>query len=488
MHVKRGPLLIALATLGLGAVVASDSSRSRIDLGPCDEFKIDGARCGFLSVPENWATSSGRRIGIHVAVAPATGSDAAVDPIFFFYGGPGAAASSEAPESADFWRELRVRRDLVFIDQRGTGRSAPLHCRYAGDPHDPNTYAIDLFDIAHLKSCHEHHAEIHDLTQYGTADAIQDAEAVRVALGYARINAVGESYGTRVVQEYARRHPERIRTALLLGVVPPSASITEGMAASLDATLGQFFTSCESDRGCAAAFPDLRSRTASLLMAANDAGFSAEIRLGQGELRMATISYELGLAWIRSRLYSVTEAARLPRILSQASRGDARELVRGAIHWRREISSSLSEGMYASVTCAEDMPFVDVEAEIAAATGTWLGSHRVTIQQAACAIWPRPAVADDIKHPLDVKTPILVMNGDRDPATSLDWARTAVSHAPNARLVVAQNRSHALTHDRDPCLRSLASQFVDTADPASIDDACAAKLALPPFDIAAGTD
>ncbi len=481
-------IVVACMLMGPGALAAADSHPDRIDFAECEDFDIEGARCGRLTVPENWTGPSARFIGIHVVVAPAVEPDAVADPIFFFYGGPGAAASQEAVESASFWRELRVRRDLVFIDQRGTGRSAALSCPFAGAPDDPRTYAIDLFDIVNLASCRELHASTRDLTRYGTADAIQDAEAIRAALGYVTINAVGESYGTRVVQEYARRHPERIRTALLLGVVPPSASITEGMAASLDATLVQFFTSCESDRACAAAFPDLRPRTVSFLNSARATGLTAEISLDQDDPREVTISFELALAWIRSRLYSVTEAARLPRILSQAAQGDARELIRGAIRWRRAISRSLAEGMYASVACAEDMPFVDVEAEVAAARGTWLGAHRVTSQQAACAIWPRAAVADDIKAPLDVKTPILAVNGDRDPATSLDWARIAVSNAPRARLVVARNRSHALTGDRDPCLSSLASQFIDTADPGAVDYTCAANLTLPPFEIAAGAD
>lgn len=473
--------LTAAAVLGPGLAAASPPAG--LSPIPCAQLAVEGMRCGVLRVPENRSDASGRSIEVHVAVAPATGAQALPDPVFFFYGGPGAAASDEVRKTERLWRMTRERRDLVFIDQRGTGRTASMHCTYPGNPDDPNTYAVDLFDTDHLKACREHLATTHDLTRYGTADAIADADAVRAALGYERINAVGESYGTRVVQEYLRRHPERVRAVVLLGAVPPSASITEGMAASFDATLEQFFRSCESDRACAFAYPRLRAETTAFLTTARSSGVSAAVSLDEGEVQPGRISYAQAIAWIRSRLYAVQEAAHLPRILTQAAGGDARELVRGALRWRRGLSRSLAEGMYASVVCAEDMPFVDVASESSAAASTWLGDHRVTSQQAACAIWPRAEVAADIKDPVTAVTPMLVINGDRDPATGLAWAWTVVKHADDARLVVARNRAHAMTFEFEACLGPMARRFLETADTGTIDDACAATMRLPPFEM-----
>lgn len=472
---------IVLSLPGLHFAAAINAATPGIELGPCDHIAVTAARCGTLRVPENRADPAGRTIDIHVAVAAASGPDPLPDPIFFFHGGPGAAASDQAAGNIERWRALNTRRDLVFIDQRGTGLSAPLHCRFIGDPDDPDTYAIDLFDLQHLRACRDHHRNRADLTRYATADALQDVESVRTALGYTLINAVGISYGTRVVQEYIRRHPGRVRAALLLGAVPPARSITEGMARSLDATLNQLFDSCDADPACRAAYPRLRSDTAGLLRHARDQGVAATIALDAAAARETVISYQQLVAWIRGRLYSVADSARLPRALSQAARGDAGEVVLGAIRWRRQLTRSLSEGMYASVACAEDMPFVDVEAELAEAAGTWMGGHRVISQQAACAIWPRAAVPADLKTPVTAPTPILVINGDRDPATSLAWARAIVERAPNAHLVVASNRSHSLAFAWQDCLGPLAGQFIDRAAVDAVDDACAARLALPPF-------
>ena len=473
--------LTAAAALAGGITAASRPPA--LSPVPCVDIAVEGLRCAVLRVPEDRSAASGRTIEIHVAVAPAMEEKPLPDPVFFFYGGPGAAASDEATKTERYWRRTRARRDLVFIDQRGTGRSAPMHCPYQGDSDDPNTYAVDLFDIGHLKACRDRLATTHDLARYGTADAIRDADAVRAALGYERINVVGESYGTRVAQEYLRRYPERVRAAVLLGAVPPSASITEGMAASLDAVLEQFFRSCETDRACAGAHPDLRADTTAFFNEVRAVGVTATVGLDQGEARPARISYAHAIAWIRSRLYSVQEAARLPRILTQAARGDGAELVRGALRWRRGLSRSLAEGMYASVACAEDMPFVDVESETAAAAFTWLGDHRVASQQAACALWPRAEVAADIKDPVTAATPMLVINGDRDPATSVDWARAVVQHAGDARLVVARNRSHAMTFEFEACLGPIAERFLETADTGAVDDSCAATIRLPPFEI-----
>ncbi len=479
--------ILATATV-LGPGFAAASPQASLSPIPCVRIAIEGLRCGTLRVLENRSAASGRSIEIHVAIAPATGAKPLPDPVFFFYGGPGAAASDEAAKTERAWRTARERRDLVFIDQRGTGRSAPMHCSFAGDPDDPNTYAIDLFDRGHLKACRDRLAASHDLIRYGTADAILDADAIRAALGYERINLVGESYGTRVVQEYLRRRPERVRAAVLLGAVPPSASITEGTAESLDATIEQFFESCEADRTCAAAYPHLRANATAFLNKARTAGIAATVSLDEGEARPARISYVHAIAWIRSRLYAVQEAARLPGILTQAAQGNGAELVRGALRWRRGLSRSLAEGMYASVVCAEDMPFVDVAAETTAAAATWLGDHRVASQQAACALWPRAEMPVDIKTPVTAATPMLVINGDRDPATSLDWARTVVRHADDARLVVAHNRSHALSFGFEACLGPIAQRFLDSADTGAIDDACAATMRLPPFEIEGPTE
>lgn len=485
MFDKRLALAGPLLSLTIAAMAELPSAALRLET--CATFAFAGARCGILTVPEDWADPSGRFIGIHVTVVAASIRNPVDDPVFLFYGGPGSAASKEALKSSHFWGSLALDRDLIFVDQRGTGFSAPLNCKFSGSFQDPQTFAIDLFDMTHLRACRDLHASNRALTQYSTAVAIRDTEAVRAALGYERINVVGESYGTRVAQEYVRRHPERIRTALLLGAVPPSVSVTEGMAKSFDATLDQLFASCESDPACAAAYPDLRSTTIAFLDTIRISGVSADIVLDHGTPRPAKVPYELALAWIRSRLYSVEEASHLPRILSRAASGDARELVRGAIYWRRALSRAISEGMYASVVCAEDIPFVDVAEEIRAATGTWLGSHRVISQQAACEDWPRAVVPADFKFPLDTEIPILVVNGDRDPATSLEWAHIAVSHLSNARLIVARNRSHNLTAERNiDCVRSLATEFIELADPAVVDSTCTRDLVLPPFEF--GTD
>lgn len=473
--------LVVATALALTAPAPVARADDAILFGPCAGLSVAGLRCGYLPVPENPAEPEGRRIRLHVAVAPARGPKSLADPMYFVYGGPGVGASDEAARSIRLWMRARARRDLVFIDQRGTGRSAPLRCEYGGDPADPNTYAVDLFDTEFLAACLARHRAGRDLTRYGTAQAVRDIEAVRRALGHERMNLIGESYGTRVVQEYIRRHPHRVRSALLLGAVPPSASITEGMARLLDATLEQLFASCETDRDCAAAYPRLRADTFALLERARTRGITATVSLAGGLAREATISRAQAIAWIRSRLYSVQEAARLPGILTRAARGDARALVRGALVWRRAVSRSIAEGMYGSVACAEDMPFVDVRAETDAVAGTLMGDHRVASQQAACALWPRVAVAADIKQPVTAAVPLLVINGDRDPATSLDWARRVVSHAPDSRLVVARNRAHAMSYEFESCLGRIAMQFIDAADVDSIDVDCVGALRLPPF-------
>ncbi len=91
---------------------------------------VDGisARCGTLIVPENRLTGKGRTIPVRFVVIPAFGPDRAPDPVVYFAGGPGGSAVAEIRSELPGLQSLNDHRDLVFIEQRGTGRSGPLTC------------------------------------------------------------------------------------------------------------------------------------------------------------------------------------------------------------------------------------------------------------------------------------------------------------------------------------------------------------------------
>src|SRR5690349_4277384 len=212
---RATPLFLGLAVTGrLVASTAhaqSAAATPRLALAPCALPGVPatvGAKCGTLTVLENRAAKSGRTIGLRVVVLPATGAKRAPDPIFFIAGGPGSSIVAEAGGIATDAARLRERRDLVLVDQRGTGGSHPITCQFYGPPDSLQSYLGDFMPPDAVRRCRDENAKTTDLTQYTTTIAVDDLDDVRAALGAERINLVGGSYGTRAAQEYMRRHPE----------------------------------------------------------------------------------------------------------------------------------------------------------------------------------------------------------------------------------------------------------------------------------------
>ncbi|HEX5708738.1 MAG TPA: alpha/beta fold hydrolase, partial [Pyrinomonadaceae bacterium] len=236
----------------------AQAARPSLVLSDCEVPGIKGrARCGTYEVFENRDARVGRKISLKVVVLPATGAERAPDPYFYIPGGPGSSAVEDAPGVAQELTKIRERRDLVFLDQRGTGGSNPLNCPLF-DPADIQSYLEAFLPLEATRRCRTLLEPKADLKLYTTPFAADDMNEVRAALGYERINLYGASYGTRAALVYMRRHPASVRTATLHGVLPTDELITlayaEDAQRALDGVLGE----CERDPACRAAFPRVR--------------------------------------------------------------------------------------------------------------------------------------------------------------------------------------------------------------------------------------
>src|SRR3954468_17240450 len=171
-----------------------------------------GARCGSVAVRLDRANPASGTIDIGYVLVPHTDtSRPAVGAVVPNPGGPGTPATSFAAYYAAF-APLRARRDILLIDPRGTGRSRALSCPALAQV-DPLTVRKDVVAVC-----------AHDLGPrpglYGSAPAADDIDAVRAALGIDRIDLWGDSYGTFLMQVYAARHPEHVRSIVLDGAFP----------------------------------------------------------------------------------------------------------------------------------------------------------------------------------------------------------------------------------------------------------------------------
>jgi pimeloyl-ACP methyl ester carboxylesterase len=150
---------------------------------------------------------------------PAISLNKAPDPLFLIAGGPGTSAVDMYTSTSAPFDRVRRDRDIVLLDQRGTGRSHRLDCKY--DNQNEFQRIEDIEVGPENVKCRDELSKTSDLRFYTTSIAVKDLDAVRLALGYERINLLGTSYGTRVAQHYARRYPKSTRTLILDGVVNP---------------------------------------------------------------------------------------------------------------------------------------------------------------------------------------------------------------------------------------------------------------------------
>jgi pimeloyl-ACP methyl ester carboxylesterase len=481
----RRILPFALVVWGLAwapPVSTQTQTSSRIGtvtLQPCPGAGVSEARCGTVSVFEDRAAKAGRKISLHLVVVPHQGKTAAPDPVFWFEGGPGGAATQAVgPVSQLYLRDLLADHDLVFVDQRGTGASNPLQCRSIGeDPADVAAYYGKLFPPALIRACRQQLESIADLRQYTTSVAMDDLDDVRRALGYERINLAGASYGTTAALVYMRQHPEHVRSAFLVGVATPGFKLPLPFARAAQHAWDQLLTDCAADQSCRTAFPRLREEFDAVL-ATFDRG-PVRIRVADpssGQIQTVTLERENYVEHIRLLLYSTRAASFVPLVVHRAFQGDFAPFVEMAA--RFNMGAGLARGMYFSVTCTEDVPFI-AEADIVAETrGTFLGDRRVRAHAAACREWTHGTAPTGFGDNVRSEAPVILFSGEADGATPPWIATNALATLPNGRQLLAPHTGHQMD---SPCIWGAMQALIRTASAKSVNASCVSQLIRPPF-------
>jgi pimeloyl-ACP methyl ester carboxylesterase len=411
---------------------------STIDLSSC---RLDGlsklARCGMLQVPENPNLAGGRQIQISMAVIPATGEHRRRDPIAVLMGGPGEDAIGSAEIYARMLAPLRKDRDILLVDQRGTGRSGALNCALFS-PEQPEANLRDVFPLRALERCERMLSAHADLTQYTFDRFATDLEHVRRALGYGPLNLFAGSYGTRAVQVFVRMYPESVRTIYMGSPVPIDVPGPVPFAKTEQVALEKMFDACAADSACNSAFPHLRDEFRQI-----------SARLSSGSVRIAVKGHRGSVQlyrgrvaeWFRSQLYRPRSSTALPWIIHRAYLGDWSPITEGILSDTRD-NSGFSFGLFFSITCSEDIPFIR-EDELADETGgTFLGAYRVRQQQAACRQWPQVSLPEGYREPVQSSVPTVFASGDADGGTPL-WFMDRTAKDFSHRLeVVLRGQGH----------------------------------------------
>lgn len=443
-------------------------------LTDCQVQRIPGpARCGTFEVYENRATKKGRKISLNILLLPATGAKREPDPLVYFAGGPGSAATEDAIGFAPEFAKIREHRDLLFVDQRGTGRSHPLNCVFF-NPDDLQSYLGYFFPLEDVRKCRPQLEAKADLKLYTTDIAIDDMDEIRAALGYEKLNLFGGSYGTRAALTYLKRYPQHVRTATLQGVAPANAYMPGDFPLHLERALNGVIAECAVDEDCNKAFPKLKEESQVLLAQLIKGPVEVEVEKPQSKERVKVkLSRDLMAEAIRYMLYHPVPASRVPLIIHLAAQGNFVPLTQTALQYRKFLVGSDSNGMYLSVTCAEDLPWIKPGEGERMAANTFLGDYRLRQQRAACALWPRAEVERDYAEPVRADVPVLILTGEWDPVTPPSNGDAITKGLKHSLHIVVPHGAHALGGlENIDCILRLTADFVARGTTKDLDTAC----------------
>jgi pimeloyl-ACP methyl ester carboxylesterase len=468
-------LAILLTLLSADAVIKSSP---KLVLNDCQIQGLQGnAKCGTLAVYENRATKKGRMINLKIVLLPATTDKREPDPFVYFAGGPGGSATDDAAGLAQAFPRIREHRDMLFVDQRGTGGSHPLNCNLY-NPSDLQSYLGYFFPLDDVRKCRTELEAKADLTLYTTTIAADDMDEVRAALGYERLNLFGGSYGTRAALTYLKRHPQHVRTAMLHGVSPPDHFMPGDFAQQTERALQGVLSECVADKTCNEAFPKIQDEEKAVLAQLLKGPVEVEAQKPNASERVKVkLSRDLAAEAIRYMLYAPVPASRVPLAIHLAAQGNFFPLAQAALQYRLNLVAGGSNGMYLSVTCAEDLPWIKPGEGERLAENTFLGDYRLRQQREACTLWPRATIERDYQQPVKSDVPVLILTGEWDPVTPPANGERVSKTLTNSLHIVVPHGAHGLDGlEGMDCIDAMMVEFIERGTTKGIDTACVKNI------------
>jgi len=476
-------LLVLLPLLLLAAKPALAEKRGSLEMVPC---RLPGASmqalCGTLEVLEDRAQPAGRIIHLRIALVPAVARTPQPDPLFLLAGGPGQAATEALPSmlTAAF-EKIHKARDLVLVDQRGTGRSNKLACEPVGENASlQERLNAKSFDAKRLAECVTQALAHADPRLYTTSIAMQDLDDVRKALGYDKIDLWGGSYGTRASLIYLREHGEHARAVVLDGVAPTTMRLPLDFSRDAQRSLTLLFDACSKEAACAKAWPDLTATFNALLAKFAAGPIPTRVQDPRtGVLSDVTIDRDAFTGLLRGELYIPDLAALMPLTLQRAASGDFAPFVAEGDGLSGGFADSIAVGMMLSVLCAEDLSRFDDAAIVEASANTFLGPEEIRDFKRGCELWPHAGLPANFGDPVKSGVPALLLSGELDPVTPPHWAEEAKATLSDSAHFVAPGIGHGVsTHG---CAPKLIEKFLDAGTARGLDGSCIANQKRPPF-------
>jgi pimeloyl-ACP methyl ester carboxylesterase len=438
--------------------------------------------CGTYEVMENRQVRKGAKIRLNFIILPAWTSNPAPDPIFIFSGGPGGGSADWVDSYARRYEKLRYARDIVLVDQRGTGLSNPLPCGRIGDPNSAQTYLQDMFPEDYVTECRKELEKKANLYYYDSYTAMQDINELRAALGYHKVNIMGGSYGAYTGIVYLKYFPETVRSAVLGFAAIPNWGYPETIAPNTQTSLERLLADCAADPDCSADYPQLSQQLDLIIQQLKQGPVQVPIiNPITGTPENVTFTHNNFIHGLRSMLYNVQGSKWIPAFIHWAANGNFTPLAEYTADYLYWINQDLKDGMFLCVTCTETIPYIDYESARAAAEGTFMGTYRLDQQKGACDLWVRGDHPDDFRTMTTIHIPTLIISAELDPVTPPRYSEELASFCPNNKHVIMPNVGHEYGQLWKECMDDVVAQFIYQGFPEGLDASCVNGNLRPPF-------
>lgn len=456
------------------------------EFGPCQRTSVtalaevvDQSRCSTFEVLENPDDPNGRKIPLKIMVVPALTADPELDPVVILAGGPGQAATDLVMLARVFYR-ARQQRDILLVDQRGTGELSPLQCDI--DIDEDIAFSLEETLALQHETIPQCLQQMDAAPQFYTTDlAMHDLEAIRQYLGYNQFNLWGGSYGTRAALAFLRMYPDSVRSVIIDGVAPPDIALPTFIERDASAALEKVFVDCAEQSVCATAYPNLRQHYVELLDRLQQ---PQKIMLRDGvdnSEREVTVSRDMIVAVLRFTLYGRETQRLTPYLIEQTYAGNFQPLA-----GITTPAAGVNNAMMASVLCNEDIHLVNIGAVKDGDKSNYLIRSPLFTDpmMLSCELWPKRKVPDEYFDPVVSDKPVLIFSGALDPVTPPSWGEQVAKTLSNSRHFVVDGFAHNTMSSI--CTGNMLNTFVETADINSVKTECLEKLTRRPFFVNAG--
>ena len=456
--------LLALSLLSLTA--ASWANDDKLTLENCHLGEIRSqVKCGKLEVPENYQQPDGDTIAVNFAVLPAIDDSEYKAPLMFLAGGPGQAAVELATGLNHVFREVRKTRDIILVDQRGTGESSPLSCDFEAVD---NVYSSlpDALNPQEVKDCVSQFKG--DVTQYNSENAIRDFDAIRAALGHEKLNIYGGSYGTRAGLVFMRMFPESLESVVLDSVGPIEVPI--GMFGQSGArSFNLLLENCKNSESCHKAFPNLAEEFQAVkARLAKDVASIDILHPRLGTPTKLVIDDTKFTGNLRFQLYGMEGRSMVPLVIHQAFLGNYQPLI--GLMARTEDEQLVYTGLLFNIVCNEDIPRVSEADRAADASNNFDGKDSHSAWDMVCPFFPEYRPSEDFYQSVTADIPTLILSGNLDPVTPPSNGEYSAKSLPNSHHIIVENASHTVA--MSTCASDIINEFLTSKTPKTLDESC----------------